>query len=194
MVTHSRGWWRKDSTCDRRFDVPPSDDGSRWYLLRGGKCALRAEGGSMNGLRKKAAGRLAGGLVLALVAGAAVVGLATTSDQSVLPIPPESSQFGCLNCHTLVQPTQSDHQLNPFGDDYLTAGRQWTPALAQQDSDEDGCTNGFELGDADGDGVLDQDEPGVSENGNPGEPGDCGGNGALTDPQTWGALKALFQR
>jgi hypothetical protein len=37
--------------------------------------------------------------------------------------------------------------LNAFGADFGAAGRRWTPALCQKDSDGDGRTNGEELGD-----------------------------------------------
>ncbi|KAH9504986.1 hypothetical protein Btru_061338 [Bulinus truncatus] len=36
---------------------------------------------------------------------------------------------------------------NPFGNDFESAGFQWTEALCRMDSDYDGKTNGFELGD-----------------------------------------------
>jgi len=38
---------------------------------------------------------------------------------------------------------------NPFGLAYADAGRSWTTALCEADSDGDGQTNGFELGDPD---------------------------------------------
>jgi hypothetical protein len=132
-------------------------------------------------------------LALALLAG---LGLtlkvrATADDLGNLPVAAENSRFGCKNCHILQQPTTNDHDLNPFGQDYLANGRVWNAALANLNSDGDGCTNGFELGDTDGDGVLDGNV--VQESGNPGEPDDCGGS-FLTDQSTWGALKALFQQ
>ncbi|RLN65533.1 hypothetical protein BBJ28_00013998 [Nothophytophthora sp. Chile5] len=37
--------------------------------------------------------------------------------------------------------------LNVFGEAFDSAGRQWTTALCQEDSDGDGATNGEELGD-----------------------------------------------
>lgn len=39
--------------------------------------------------------------------------------------------------------------LNPFGQDFQTAGQTWTEALCRKDSDGDGKTNGQELGDPD---------------------------------------------
>ncbi|KAI8781925.1 temptin [Biomphalaria glabrata] len=38
-------------------------------------------------------------------------------------------------------------ELNPFGYDFQSAGFQWTESLCRMDSDSDGMTNGFELGD-----------------------------------------------
>ncbi len=79
--------------------------------------------------------------------------------------------------------------MNPFGVDFRGNNRVWNAVLAQMDSDDDGCLNGVELGDSDGDGQLDGNIH--EENGNPGVADDCG-SGALTDEVTWGALKALF--
>ncbi|XP_070189002.1 temptin-like [Littorina saxatilis] len=39
-------------------------------------------------------------------------------------------------------------QRNPFGLDFAAAGHLWTRALCMKDSDGDGQTNGYELGDA----------------------------------------------
>ncbi|XP_059159946.1 temptin-like [Physella acuta] len=38
-------------------------------------------------------------------------------------------------------------ELNPFGRDFLAAGKKWTTNLCRLDSDGDGWTNGQELGD-----------------------------------------------
>lgn len=129
-------------------------------------------------------------LVALLVAGAAVgwgtPGRATTGDMDQLPV---TTRFACLNCHLSSQPTAGDFELNAFGQDFLANDRIWNVDLAQLDSDGDGCLNGVELGDSDGDGLPDGN---VSEEmGNPGVVDECGG-GALTDEVTWGALKALF--
>uniref|UniRef100_A0A2C9JWV4 Temptin Cys/Cys disulfide domain-containing protein n=1 Tax=Biomphalaria glabrata TaxID=6526 RepID=A0A2C9JWV4_BIOGL len=42
---------------------------------------------------------------------------------------------------------QGGGHLNPFGHDFQAVGRQWTQELCWHDSDGDGLTNGFELGD-----------------------------------------------
>jgi hypothetical protein len=56
-------------------------------------------------------------------------------------------------------------------------------------SDGDNCSNGFELGDSDGDG---ENDVGVTElQTNPGVD-DC--SGASVNETTWGSLKALFDQ
>mmetsp|Transcript_7073 Transcript_7073/g.14214 ORF Transcript_7073/g.14214 Transcript_7073/m.14214 type:complete len:665 (-) Transcript_7073:87-2081(-) len=42
---------------------------------------------------------------------------------------------------------QGGGSLNPFGEDFKSAGYQWTEDLCNKDSDGDGLTNGVELGD-----------------------------------------------
>jgi hypothetical protein len=116
----------------------------------------------------------------------AVPALATDVDMVRLPV---TDPHLCFACHTTAQPTSSDFGLNPFGVDYLANGRLWDSNLANQDSDGDGCLNGVEVGDSDGDG-----EPDGNVNiqaGNPGVPDECG-SGSLVDEKTWGALKAMF--
>ncbi len=74
---------------------------------------------------------------------------------------PNGSMIGCASCH--VNPSGGG-TLTPFGrdinNDYLVpSGRsgvvQWNPMLAMLDSDGDGVSNGRELGDPDGDNVID---------------------------------------
>ncbi len=112
--------------------------------------------------------------------------LATATDMEQLPV---HGRFGCQNCHVLEHPTGADHTLNSFGADFLANGRTWNAQLAALDSDGDGCLNGVELGDSDGDGVPDENVH--EETGNPGVSDECGG-GALVDEVTWGTLKSLF--
>ena len=95
----------------------------------------------------------------------------------------------CLACHTNNQPSAGDAALNPFGDDYLANGRLWDSNLANLDSDGDGCLNGVEVGDSDGDGEPDGNVE--NQSGNPGVHDECG-SGSLVDEKTWGALKAMF--
>ena len=142
----------------------------------------------MGKLRRHPLVPLAAGLVLAAALGFVSGGRATQGDMAKLPV---SSRFGCRNCHQSADPTPGNSALNLFGVDFLDHGRIWDAELAAMNSDGDGCTNGVELGDADGDGQRDENV--TEETGNPGEVDDCGG-GPLIDPSTWGALKALFQR
>jgi hypothetical protein len=111
---------------------------------------------------------------------------ATEDDMARLPL---SNPNLCLSCHVLVQPNAADFTLNPFGVDYLANGRLWDSNLANLDSDGDGCLNGVEVGDSDGDGEPDGNVE--RQAGNPGVPDECG-SGSLVDEKTWGALKAMF--
>lgn len=100
---------------------------------------------------------------------------------------PTSGQFRCLNCHNVQDPSAVSAALNAFGADFRDNGFRWDRTLAQQRSDSDNCTNGFELGDEDGDGRPD---PNVTlERSNPGQ-SDC--TLQLT-PAAWSALKELFR-
>jgi hypothetical protein len=99
---------------------------------------------------------------------------------------PTYSKFQCTLCHTVSRPVRGNAPLNPFGDDFKANGDIWSRTLAEMNSDGDKCTNGFELNDMNGDGIP--DEPGVSENSNPGTP-DCS---ITLTRQTWGIIKELF--
>ena len=109
---------------------------------------------------------------------------ATELDMAELPV---VSPFLCLSCHTRAEPAGGD--LNAFGTDFLDNSRIWDEYLAQLDSDGDGCLNGAEIGDVDGNGQADGNV--TEQAGNPGVADDCG-SGNLVDEQTWGALKAIF--
>ncbi len=110
---------------------------------------------------------------------------ASEADLEQLPV---VEPFRCLLCH-VADPDQTGRtELNPFGRDYLDNLRTWDDALATLDSDGDGCTNGVELGDVDGDGSTDGNIDRLQSN--PGAPNDCGG--ASVDSRTWGELKSLF--
>lgn len=110
---------------------------------------------------------------------------ATPQDMERLPV---FTPFACANCHVLADPVAGDAALNDFGLDFLDAGRDWTAELAREDSDGDGCLNGAELGDVDGNGVADE---GVQEeSSNPGR-SDCSA-AAVNEEISWSALKNLF--
>jgi len=98
---------------------------------------------------------------------------------------PASGRFGCLICHQTAAPVSND--LNAFGAAFLDNGARWDAALAHSSSDEDGCTNGFELGDENGDGKLDDSV--TAERYNPGSD-DCP---LQINDSAWGELKKLFR-
>ena len=115
-------------------------------------------------------------MVLAVPSGA------TSTDMNTMPV---ISPFECTNCHLSDAPSGEAVTLNDFGNDFLIWG--WGPELAALDSDGDGCNNGVEIGDSDGDGTPDN---GVTDqSSNPGV-GDC--SSASTDVMTWSELKGLF--
>lgn len=128
--------------------------------------------------------RLAAVMLLSVGLSAAA---ATELDMAQLPV---VVPFECQICHVDERPTSFQFDLNAFGADFLANGRIWNATLAALDSDGDGCTNGVELGDADGDGQADGNVTRLQNN--PGNPGDCGN--LVIDARTWGALKALFDR
>lgn len=125
--------------------------------------------------------------VLAVCANLSVApALATDVDMARLPVTVPNN---CLACHVVEIPSVGDAALNPFGDDFLANGRLWDANLANLDSDGDGCLNGVEVGDSDGDGEPDGNVD--SQAGNPGVVDECNA-GSLVDEKTWGALKAMF--
>ena len=124
-------------------------------------------------------------LVPVALAGSPRTAAATEDDLNKLPV---TEPFSCATCHVEQDPLL-DRTLNVFGLDFLENGRKWDAQLAQLDSDLDGCLNGFEVGDSDGNGNADINV--VEQAGNPGLPGDCGAE-AFVDEKTWGTLKAMF--
>lgn len=112
--------------------------------------------------------------------------LATEFEMAKLPVTEPNL---CLACHQLTNPTSGRSDLNPFGADFLANGRIWDLELASLDSDGDGCLNGVEIGDSDGDGRADGNV--TEQTGNPGVSDECG-SGSLVDEELWGNLKAMF--
>jgi hypothetical protein len=100
---------------------------------------------------------------------------------------PTSSKFRCLNCHTRQDPQVADAPLNPFGRAFQDNGSKWNETLARGGADGDNCTNGFELRDENGDGVLDAGS--AEERSNPGDQ-DCA---LQLSESTWQSLKELFR-
>jgi hypothetical protein len=101
---------------------------------------------------------------------------------------PTYLKYRCANCHISAEPTLESHDLNLFGKDFKANEFLWNRALAEKNSDMDRCTNGFELGDQNGDGLVDQAST-IMEQSNPGDPNDC--SIALSE-STWGIIKNLF--
>ena len=114
--------------------------------------------------------------------------LASASETLMLGLP-VGGQYDCTSCHNATNP-QSGGDLNAFGLDFqASSGQAWSLSLANLDSDGDGCTNGAELGDINGNGILDQGVD-VHMLTNPGVPGDCSSAG--TEDMSWTELKNLF--
>ncbi|MBU0742713.1 hypothetical protein KKG45_01295 [bacterium] len=125
--------------------------------------------------------------VLALLLFFVASASATEEWQQRLPL---HVPFSCDNCHEPdAAPTASAPALNAFGLAFDDSGRTWSSYLAGLDSDGDGCTNGAEIGDVDGNGHPDN---GVDhESSNPGLAGDCS-SASVFEEATWGELKAMF--
>jgi hypothetical protein len=121
---------------------------------------------------------------LAVALGWAIPVIATPLEMAKLPV---VEPFRCAVCHVESPENGGGTALNAFGADFLGNLRRWNAALADRDSDRDGCLNGVELGDSDGDGAADGNAERLVSN-----PGvaDCG---ASLDVTTWGELKALFE-
>lgn len=92
---------------------------------------------------------------------------------------PNGDQNRCANCH--INPGGGGPR-DPFGLDVqplVSGGQQdfWDEVLAEEDSDDDGFTNGEELGDPDGDGVPNRTVnitlPGDANDAPVSELGDC---------------------
>lgn len=98
---------------------------------------------------------------------------------------PLYERFQCALCHSIETPLPGAAPLNSFGADFHANGDVWNAELAAKDSDNDGFSNGVELGDDDGDGV-----PNVPmERSNPGNPLD---KPSSVNEETWGVIKQLF--
>ncbi|MBK9302641.1 MAG: hypothetical protein IPM94_01750 [bacterium] len=125
-----------------------------------------------------------GSTVVTLVILSVSTASATETLMGQLPL---SAPFSCLNCHVTATPVAADAALNDFGLDFRTYDFTWDADLAGRDSDGDGCTNGAEVGDSDGNGHPDG---GVrAESSNPGV-SDC--SASNLEEATWGDLKAMF--
>jgi len=126
--------------------------------------------------------------VVLVVVGALSISPAHATQQ-YMDLLPVVNPYLCMTCHSSENPSAGNSSLNPFGDDFENNGRVWDYHLANLNSDGDGCLNGVELGDSDGDGVSDGNV--TEQAGNPGVRDNCG-SGSLVDEKTWDALKAMF--
>lgn len=134
---------------------------------------------------------LGGGIAAALLAIPVlllVVPAGVESSEEAMANLPAFNKFKCQICHLIAAPTAEDNELNGFGRDFRANGMKWDEALANKNSDGDRCTNGFELGDHDGDGFFDNGAD-VVEHSNPGDPTDC--TIALRQ-STWSVIKDIF--
>jgi len=132
-----------------------------------------------------------GGLAAVLVMAPAALLLLpqpAVSTDDAMRLLPSYNKFQCLLCHTVSNPTQQNNGLNAFGRDFRDNGQVWNAALAGINSDGDRCTNGFELGDVEGDGIYDHSGE-VLEHSNPGDGTDCS---IAVTRQTWGIIKEIF--
>ena len=119
---------------------------------------------------------------------------ATEADFEALPA---LLVHGCLTCHdgptSTAEAVASDEgsNLNSFGADWLSFGRTWSPALAAANSDQDGCKNGYELGDPTGRWTPSEDHISIPtrDQKHPGRAGDCL---LPLGEESFGVLKSLF--
>jgi hypothetical protein len=98
---------------------------------------------------------------------------------------PVYERYRCALCHTVSEPAVGNAPLNKFGVDFHSNDDKWDSELALKDSDEDGWTNGVEIGDENGDGVSDL----TQERSNPGNALD---KPSSVDENSWGIIKKLF--
>ena len=137
--------------------------------------------------RRQTSGRYAV-LLMLLVAAAPVSAFDAYEELMPLLVGPNS----CDTCHLEdATPSSSDPELNDFGLDF-SMYLAWNSTLADLDSDGDGCTNGAEIGDVDGNGQPDEGT-GDEASSNPGVAGDCT-SASMLEEKSWGELKTMFNR
>ncbi len=125
------------------------------------------------------------GLIVLVLCIAAFASGALLSSETLMSKLPVYERYRCALCHTVSEPVTGNAPLNVFGIDFHANGDKWDNALAMKDSDLDGFTNGFELGDGEGDGI-----PDISmERSNPGNAYD---KPSSVDEESWGIIKKLF--
>ena len=123
-------------------------------------------------------------IVLAVCIGAFASG-ALLSSETFMSKLPVYERYQCALCHTVPEPVIGNASLNTFGIEFHANGDKWDNTLALKDSDLDGFSNGFELGDEDGDGTATI----TTERSNPGDPHD---SPSSLNEKSWGIIKKLF--
>jgi len=122
-------------------------------------------------------------LLSALVLVLTLVGVVIARPENVDKIP-NGEVYSCDTCHT----AGGGSPRNPFGLDFHANGGVWNHALAVEDSDGGGMTNGEELLDPDGDWSQGDADPGDPDDvTNPGDPDDDVQIGV--ESSTWGRVK-----
>jgi hypothetical protein len=125
------------------------------------------------------------GLITLVVCILAFASGALVSSETFMSKLPVFERYQCALCHTLTEPVAGNAPLNDFGADFHANGDKWDATLAEKDSDNDGFSNGLELGDEDGDGTSSV----TRERSNPGDGFD---SPSSVDEKSWGIIKKLF--
>jgi hypothetical protein len=123
-------------------------------------------------------------ITLVVCIGAFASGALLSSETFMLKLP-VYERYQCALCHSVSEPVTGNAPLNTFGTEFHANGDKWDNTLALKDSDQDGFSNGFELGDEDGDGTSTV----TVERSNPGDPFD---SPSSLDEKSWGIIKKLF--
>ena len=125
------------------------------------------------------------GLLTLVVCIAAFAAGALVSGEIHMNKLPTYSEYQCEICHTVKEPVQGNAPLNVFGSDFRDNGSKWDKTLAEMDSDEDSFSNGFELGDPEGDGTA-------SISVERSNPGSHDSRPSSVTEESWGIIKKLF--
>ena len=125
------------------------------------------------------------GLITFIVCVAAFASGALLSSETLMNKLPLYERYRCELCHYVPTPVTGNADLNDFGKDFQENGSKWDATLAEKDSDNDGVSNGIELGDDEGDGV-----PNVAEERS--NPGNALDKPSSVDERSWGIIKKLF--
>ena len=100
---------------------------------------------------------------------------------------PNGAVFTCLNCHV----SAGGGSRNAFGLAFAANGDLWGTALAGQDSDGDGWSNGAEL--LDPNGVWRPGQPDPGDSALVANPGSSLSTPVAVAAVTWSAIKSLYR-